>query len=234
MPSTPQPRSEPPVSGVRLVVRSSASAPAAAAVCYAGRVAEPDPLRLLVTAALRGDAAAVRALLGKVAPAMLGVLRAVLGPGDRDLEDVLQDALVGVVQGLAAFRGEATVLHFARSIALRRALDHRRSRARRGPQIELEDDAVLTAGRSPEASLLAARRREAFRALLEELRPEQAEAFAMKVLLGHSVEEIATATGAALETVRSRLRLAKAALRGRIQNDPTLLELSETDDEDAE
>ena len=63
-------------------------------------------------------------------------------------------------------------------------------------------------------------------------RPEQAEAFAQRVLFGYSMQEIALQTGAPLDTVKSRLRLAKAALRARIKDDPTLLELSETDDDD--
>ncbi len=225
-PTLPPSSSAPPASGVRLVVRE------AEPLCYPGRVDE-DPLRPLVQAALAGDTAKTRALLVAVSPAMLGVLRALLGPADRDLEDVLQDALVGVVQALPTFRGDSSVLTFARSVALRRALDHRRSRARRGPQVSIDEENMLDeGGPTPAASALANARREAFRTLIEELRPEQGEAFAMRVLLGHSVEEIAVATGSPLETVRSRLRLAKNTLRGRIVNDPTLLELSETDDED--
>jgi RNA polymerase sigma-70 factor (ECF subfamily) len=124
-------------------------------------------------------------------------------------------------------------MHFARSIALRRALDHRRSRARRGMAVELEDDALVATGETAAQTVLAARRRAALRTLLEELPLEQAEAFAQRVLFGFSREEIATQMNAPVETVRSRLRLAKNALRTRIQNDPTLLELLETDDDEA-
>ena len=235
-----------PRSGVRLVTERWAG------LCYAGNVSEDettsaDPLRALAIEARSGDAFAVRRLLDTVAPPMLGVVRAVLGSGDRDLEDVLQDSLVGVVQGLTSFRGDSSFLHFARSIALRRSLDQRRRRARRGAEIGLhteivqDDDSqphaigedLQSEERSPAASAVSARRREAFRALLSELRPEQAEAFAQRVLFGYSMQEIALQTGAPLDTVKSRLRLAKAALRARIQDDPTLLELSETDDDDA-
>jgi RNA polymerase sigma-70 factor (ECF subfamily) len=205
-----------------------------------------DPLAALAADATSGDAVAVRRLLDAVAPAMLGVIRAVLGGGDRDAEDVLQDSLVGLIQGLSSFRGDSSFLHFARSIALRRSLDQRRKRARRRPEVALETETapeeegqrnsereLRSNERSPVASALAARRREAFRSLLEDLRPEQAEAFAQRVLLGHSMQEIARQMQVPLDTVKSRLRLAKAALRARIQDDPTLLELSETDDVDA-
>ena len=238
--------SKAPRSGIRLVTERWAG------LCYAGNVSDEDtnnadPLKALAMEARSGDAFAVRRLLDAVAPSMLGVVRAVLGSGDRDAEDVLQDSLVGVVQGLASFRGDSSFLHFARSIALRRSLDQRRKRARRGAEIGLhaevsQDDEsqphsvgeeLRSEERSPAASAVAARRREAFRNLLAELRPEQAEAFAQRVLFGYSMQEIALQTGAPLDTVKSRLRLAKAALRSRIQDDPTLLELSETDDDDA-
>lgn len=241
---------EAPLSGVRLVSEHRQI------LCYAHNVANDDhveradgadALKALAAEAGAGDAAAIRRLLDAVAPAMLGVVRAVLGSSDRDVEDVLQDSLVGLVQGLSSFRGDSSFVHFARSIALRRSLDQRRKRARRRPEVALDADAspedddrfriseseLRSSERSPVASALAARRRDAFRALLEELRPEQAEAFAERFLLGHSMQEIARQTGVPLDTVKSRLRLAKAALRSRIQDDPTLLELSETDDVDA-
>jgi RNA polymerase sigma-70 factor (ECF subfamily) len=39
------------------------------------------------------------------------------------------------------------------------------------------------------------------------------------------MQEVADATGAPINTVRSRVRLAKEALRRRIEEDPTLAEL---------
>jgi RNA polymerase sigma-70 factor, ECF subfamily len=195
--------------------------------------AHVDPLVALAEAAARGDAAATRSLLKAVGPAVLGVARAVLGRADRDLEDVVQDSLVGVMKALPTFRGESSFVHFARSVALRRALDQRRSRARRGVTLELDDEALVATEASPDQAALAARRRAVLRELLGELPAEQAEAFAQRVLFGYSNDEIAAQMSAPLETVRSRLRLAKAALRERIQNDPTLLELLETDDDDA-
>lgn len=236
---------EGPRSGVRLVDTTGPS------ICYGDVVTSPplpsDPLKALAESARTGDPTAVRHLLEAVGPSMLGVVRALLGSGDRDVEDVLQESLVGVIQGLSSFRGESSFLHFARSIALRRSLDQRRKRARRRPELLAlpvetleEEDAPGCEGQelaslqqSPASSALAARRREAFRELLADIRPEQAEAFAQRVLFGRSVEEIASESGAPVETVRSRLRLAKAALRARIKGDPVLLELSELNDDDA-
>lgn len=219
-----------PVSGIRLVQ----ACPTKAELCYAGAMNEPaDPLVAVADAARQGDPVATRRLLQAIGPAVLAVARAVLGRNDRDLEDVVQDSLVGVIKALPGFRGESSIVHFARSVALRRALDQRRSRARHGITVVLDDDLLQTTDDSPDQTALAARRRSVLRALLAELPAEQAEAFAQRVLFGFSNEEIAHQMNAPLETVRSRLRLAKAALRARIQNDPTLLELLETDDDDA-
>ena len=49
----------------------------------------------------------------------------------------------------------------------------------------------------------------------------------MRVVLGWSLEEIAAHSGAPLNTVRSRLRLAKEGLRRRIENLPGMLEALE-------
>jgi len=222
----------PPASGVRLAGTSADDAELCYAGAMAGGVTEADPLAD-VAAARAGDAAATRRILKAVAPTVLAVARAVLGSNDRDLEDVVQESLVGVVNGLATFRGDASIAHYARSIALRRALDHRRSRARRGISVELDEDDHYAPSSSPAGNVVAARRRAAFRGLLSSLAPEQAEALARRVLLGYAVDEIASEMGAPIETIRSRLRLAKAALRERITNDPELLELSEMDDDDA-
>lgn len=221
-------RRAPPESGVRLNVL-----PNKVRLGYIATMASADPLKPLAEAASTGDAVATRRLLEAIGGPLGGVVRAVMGREHRDVEDVLQESLVGVVRALPSFRYESSVLHFARSIALRKAIGHRRSLARKGAPASVEEDELPAESQSPSADALARRRREAFRALLAELRPEQAEAFAQRVLFGYSVEEIALQTDAPVDTVKSRLRLAKAAMRARIASDPLLLELSEMDDEDA-
>ena len=60
--------------------------------------------------------------------------------------------------------------------------------------------------------------------LLARLPEEQAETLALRVVLGWSLDEIASATGAPTNTVRSRMRLAKDALRKSIEKSPGLFE----------
>ena len=70
-------------------------------------------------------------------------------------------------------------------------------------------------------------RKEILRDLLAELPPEQGEALAMRVVLGWSLEEIAAQSGAPLNTVRSRLRLAKEGMRRRIEAMPGMIDALE-------
>jgi RNA polymerase sigma-70 factor (ECF subfamily) len=74
---------------------------------------------------------------------------------------------------------------------------------------------------------VAERQKDLLRTLLAELPAAQSEALALHVVLGYSVEEVASATGVVLNTVRSRLRLAKEALRQRIDREPRWAELAE-------
>ena len=59
--------------------------------------------------------------------------------------------------------------------------------------------------------------------LLDLLPPEQSEALAMRIVLGWSIKEIATHSNAPLNTVRSRLRLAKEALKSKIEANADLV-----------
>lgn len=186
-------------------------------------VSEPDALRSLLARAQQGDREAARSLLSAVAPAVHAVVRRALGPSHPDLDDLAQESLVGFMRALDGFRGECSVLHFARRISLFRVIEEqKRNRAqKRGTDRRsyCDPDAAPTEART-HADTVDAQHRELLNELLAGLRPEQAEAFAMRHLLDYSVEEIAEAANVPANTIRSRLRLAKEALRARIEAEP--------------
>jgi RNA polymerase sigma-70 factor, ECF subfamily len=182
----------------------------------------PETLARLAAA---GDTAAIAALLRVVAPAMLRVVRGVLGPRSPDVDDAMQQSLISLINALPAFRGECAPAGYASRIAFRVALALRR-RARRD---DLQRQSMTATDDSPEDlppshSLEASRRTALMRALLDEIPAEQAEALAMRTILGLSREEIARMSGVPVNTVRSRMRLAKEALRRKIESDPKLAE----------
>lgn len=188
----------------------------------------PSPLVALAREAAAGDSAAMSKLLRAIGPKLIAVVKAILGGGHADVDDAVQQTLIGFVQGLPAFRGDCDPTGYGRVIAVRTAVAIRkRSRARDARSDPAADADALPGAASPREDAFAARRMEAVRELLSELPQEQGEAFAMRVILGFSLEEIAAESGAPLNTVRSRLRLAKDRLRTRIESDPELRETLE-------
>ncbi len=191
---------------------------------------EPESLLGYLPQALAGDTGATRALLNAVAPDVARVARAVLGAGAADLDDVVQEALLGLLHALPSFRGDCSLRRFANRIAVRTALHARRRTGRR--EAYLAEFARL--GRDPESDgpheeLRVDRRRSLLRQLLDELPEPQAETLALRVVLGFSLEETAAATGVPVNTVRSLVRLAREALRARIEASRTLRELFEVE-----
>jgi RNA polymerase sigma-70 factor (ECF subfamily) len=186
-----------------------------------------DALADLARAAGQGDVRVQRTLCEAIAPALLAPVRSILGPSHPDVEDVLQDALVGALRGLRTFRGESSVLHFVRRIAAKRALDFRRRARTAAHAVDGAAQIPALNLEMPRDALVSERRRAHLRRLLDELPVEQSEALVMRAVLGHSIEEVSEATHTPINTVRSRLRLAKEALRARIMSDPALAELGE-------
>lgn len=187
-----------------------------------------DDLASLVPRVTAGDTAALRRLLSGLMPHLLRVSRRVLGPEHPFVEDVAHDAAYTVVQQLAEYRGEGTLLNFARRIAVHAAMNmRRRDRAQKRARVReaLDTDALEAHGLDPEAALAQTAVLPAVREILDELPDVLAEALVLNLLLGHTVVEIADIAGAPVETVRSRLRLAKERFKGRAERHPVLREM---------
>jgi RNA polymerase sigma-70 factor (ECF subfamily) len=182
--------------------------------------ATTDLARLAAT----GDSVATGKLLRMLTPRLVRVVRAVLGGAHPDVDDAIQQALIGFVQALPAFRGDCDPSGYATVIAVRAAVAVRKrthvDHARRDDAADADE--IPGHRLSPGEEAAAQQRKELLRDLLAELPSEQAEALAMRVVLGWSLEEIAAQSGAPLNTVRSRLRLAKEGLRRRIEERPEL------------
>ncbi|HUE39758.1 MAG TPA: sigma-70 family RNA polymerase sigma factor, partial [Candidatus Binatia bacterium] len=140
-----------------------------------------------------------------------------------DVDDAAQLALIGLIQALPSFRGECDPANFAARIAMRTAAGARRRANARGSH--RDDSADLDAVEALHDELLASERRSLIRTLLDQLPEEQAEALGLRTILGWSLKEIATTTGAPLNTVRSRLRAAKETLRQRIAENRVVAEV---------
>jgi RNA polymerase sigma factor (sigma-70 family) len=185
-----------------------------------------DPLADLARGAAARQARATEAFVTTTGLSVVRVVRRILGAHSAEVDDTVQEATFAVLEALPGFRGECTVLHFVCRVATLTAMN-----ARRRAQIRLQvapstDDveAYASDGPTPMGSAIAARRREACRALLDELPPAQAEVLALHCVLGYTIEEIASATACPPNTVRGRLVTAKTALRERLAADQDLTE----------
>lgn len=188
-----------------------------------------DELSGLARAAASGDPEAAATLVIQLGGSMLRVVRKVFGRAHPDVDDVTQDAVIAFLQALAGFRGDCSVERFAQRVALLTALSARRRlqvRHREGdgggePVEELPADDLS----SPHATTVARRQRGLVRDLLDDLPDVIAEALALHFILDYTVEEIAAAAAVPANTVWSRLRLGKRALRRRLDGDARLAEM---------
>ncbi|HEX4516880.1 MAG TPA: sigma-70 family RNA polymerase sigma factor, partial [Polyangiaceae bacterium] len=175
--------------------------------------AEPSALLAMALRAAGGDLEATRQVIEAVAPRVVRVVRAIVGPSHAEADDVAQQALIAVVQAMPRFRGECEPASYATRIAVRTAITARRkSRTwvnRHDAGVELSE---LPSKDAPLEEVRAERRRVILRDLLDALPEEQADALALKFVMGWTLEEIAAATNVPVNTVRSRMRLAKEAM----------------------
>jgi RNA polymerase sigma factor (sigma-70 family) len=196
------------------------------------RLPAPSEGVRLARAAASGDPHAMRELLRALRPRIERVVRAILGHTHQEIDDVVQQAMLGVVQSLPSFRGECEPTWFASRVAARTAIaaarKGRATRARHEDGVDL--DQLASGAAEPQVDAARSRRLSALRNALARIPSEQADALALRIVLGWSLGEVAEATGVPLNTVRSRLRLAKAALRALVDSDPRVSE--ELDDDE--
>jgi RNA polymerase sigma-70 factor (ECF subfamily) len=133
-----------------------------------------------------------------------------MGRESQDLEDAIQDCLIDVVRALPQFRFEADVSHYVTKITMRRAIATRqRARARSKPIVPLDSHPLPSGhfddGREARVDLV--------RNLLDDLSEAQTTVLRLRLMLGHSIDEIACMTGVSVNTVKTRLRLGKNQLR---------------------
>lgn len=183
----------------------------------------------LLEGARRREPHATRGFVVAVAPTILAAVRRVVGARHPDVEDIAQDAVMHLLDALPSFRNECSIRHFACRIATHRALAARRHASYRdtwtpaaAPEALEAHGAVWSVDDASADAVVLARRRQAVRALLDELPPPQAEAVALYFVMGFTAEEVAEATGTPVPTVRSRLRLARQALKERIEQSDRL------------
>jgi RNA polymerase sigma-70 factor (ECF subfamily) len=184
----------------------------------------------LIRAAQQGDLPAFNALVIRHERAVYGVCYRLL----RDMpaaEDATQDTFVKAWSSLNSFRG-GTVRPWLLTIATNRCYDVLRSKARRpagsldAELVETEPTWTSQAGEEhPEAFATRTELSTYLEQALDQLPIDQRTAVILSDIHGHSYDEIATITGVAVGTVKSRISRARSKLREVLSTDPIAMEL---------
>lgn len=170
--------------------------------------AEDVDLMTLVAAA---DRSAQRALDGRLRARSLRIARSLLR-NEADATDASQNSMLEIFRSAKNYRGESSLERWADRIVVRttmRALAERRSRLTALDGAVSPDD--LAAPMPDTASSVAD--------FLEQLPQAMRTALVLKYGLEYSVEEIATATGVSVNTVKDRLLRAKQAMRRMVRRE---------------
>ncbi|MFE9750863.1 sigma-70 family RNA polymerase sigma factor [Saccharothrix saharensis] len=170
-----------------------------------------------VEAAVRGDRRAVEALLAEIRPVIVKYCRARVGHGQRSsasAEDVAQEVCLAVLKALPTYREQGRpFLAFVYGIAAHKVADaHRASARNRAESVpELPDSPGVEPG--PEQRALHGELSERMGRLLDVLPDRQREILVLRVVLGLSAEETATAVGSTPGAVRVAQHRALTRLR---------------------
>ena len=180
---------------------------------------KPDALEdaALLRAHVAGDAHAFARLYDRYDPACFLFIRRLLGAAHSDAaEDLHQETWVAVARSAAAFdQARSSFAAWLFTIARNKTFDHfrRQKVAQLGQAPEGAAWHIPDPGPSPLEQVQSRELAQEIVGAVEALPLEQRCAFVMFAHAGLSLEEIAEATGASLETAKSRLRYARAKLR---------------------
>ncbi|MDD9933337.1 MAG: RNA polymerase sigma factor [Myxococcales bacterium] len=172
-----------------------------------GRIAGNDPR---IARAVAGDRRAASELLEALLPRVRNLVR-FLCPGDSDVDDHAQAALIEVLRGLPRFEGRSALTTWADRITVRATLRRvRQARARRAQQQVLEEELVPAVTAAPDDRTMTRRQ---LAQMLDMLPEPQRQVLVLHHVMGMSVPEVAEALEVPFDTAKSRLRLATGRLR---------------------
>ncbi|XYH92677.1 RNA polymerase sigma factor [Sorangium sp. So ce1128] len=137
-------------------------------------------------------------------------LVAYAGVPTRDLDDVVQEAMLRLWEKREQALSARNVIAWAESVVLNTARDHqRRARRRDAALTSLEEAGLVDRHPSPEARAIARQKVELAWMLIGQIDERFRATFIACEILGRTVEEVAVEHEVPLETARTRLRLAR-------------------------
>jgi RNA polymerase sigma-70 factor (ECF subfamily) len=131
------------------------------------------------------------------------------GSTPHEVDDVVQDVFIVVQRRLADLRDEALARSWVYGITRRVVHAHRRRRRKGDSQAPIEVDALTSPDQSPLAAAEQSARLRLLSVLLDGLDEPKREVFVLSEILEMSGREIAETLGIPMNTVYSRLRVAR-------------------------
>ena len=184
---------------------------------------------LLVDRCLTGEPAATRELFRRHRGRVHACLYRVLG-GNRDMDDLLQEAFLQVFQSLRGWRAEASLATWIDRVAVRVAYRYLSQRRRRIAAEPLPDEDVAGTAPSVSDDVPGARRQLArdgvkrLYAVLDELSPAARLAFTLHEIDGRSISEAAQLVGSSVTATKLRVWRARNRVQAAAAQDPILSE----------
>ena len=180
-----------------------------------------DHDRALAQRAAEGDRASQRALFQQLKQGVHHTLFRILG-ANRDIEDLIQDAFLEIFRALPSFRGDSSLARWSQTIATRTAYLAIERRKPTPVDLDVVEDEIVD--RDPDAHRVALARQAARRlyAALDRIEAKQRVAFALAVIDGLSLAEVAQLTESSVVAVKTRVWRARRDLMKRAHKDPVL------------
>ncbi len=206
--------------------------PVLRAVAPAGAPAPAPRLRddELLAGLRRGDPAVARDFYWRVRPIVARTVRRLLGRLDQDGEDLVQIALIQLIEAVPRYRGECPLDAWISAVSANVIYKHiRRRRLERSlflGNVSADGNDLDGEGAGPLVSQAVEARQLAGRIEkhLAAMNRDRAWAYLLHDVGGYSLEEIAHITGISTAAAQSRLSRGRRELHQRIAADPDLAE----------
>lgn len=160
----------------------------------------------------RRDIHAAEEVLVRVRPRVKSVVRAMVG-NDRDYEDLISQVSLQVLESIGNYKGTGALQMWAGRIAFHVVVKHkkRRNMIEKIMLSDLYERGIESS--NPETQATQNHVRDKMIGLLHQIPKVRQDALVLRLICGHSIEEIAKLTRAPVNTVRGRLRMGLRELR---------------------
>ncbi len=178
----------------------------------------------ILAAVRRGDPRAATALYHRARGQIERTLVRLLGRCDREHEDLLQLALIGLVDSISRFRGDCSLDTWTSRVTAHVVWKQLRQRTseRRVFDAEASTESAMDAAPDTERNVGARSLARRVRAHLDAMDPLKAWTVVLHDVCGHDLREIAEITECSVAAAQTRLSRGRIDLQERLAQDPEL------------